>query len=247
MTARLEAARIVLTRPAAPDDELGGRLATEGAQVLRFPALLVEPLAAPLPPGEFDAAVFTSPASVRHGLARIASALPPLLAATGEGTARRLAAAGVRRVLVPESGAGLAALVGSGAAAQFAGRRVLLVCGRPVNRRSLDLLASHAAEAAAFPVYRRRPNREPEPLAGWLRSGGADAIMASSAAAVAALTDLPGIAWREVSWIVSSRRVAQAVERSGGRTAAVAASADDDDLVAAAIRWWQSARQGGSE
>lgn len=237
----------MLTRPAAPDDALAERLLEEGARVLSFPAQRIEPLAGAPPAGDFDIAIFTSPASVRHGLARLAASLPPLLAATGEGTARRLAAAGVRRVRVPESGAGLAALLAGGGAAQFAGRRVLLVCGRPVNRRSLGLLASHVAEAAAFPVYRRLPNREPEPLAGWLRSGGADAIMASSAAAVGALTNLPGIAWHEVSWIVSSGRVARAVERTGSRVVAVAASADDDDLVTAAIRWWESARQGGCE
>lgn len=247
MARRLEGAGLVLTRPAAPDDELAARLRAEGARALSFPAQQLEAVPGPPPAGEYDVALFTSPAAVRFGLARLAAALPPLLAATGEGTARRLAAAGVRRVLQPEAGAGVAALLAGVGGRLLAGRRVLVVCGRPVRRRSLVLLRACCAELQVFAAYRRRPVTEPEPLSGWLRSGKADAIMASSTAAVRALTALPGIEWGEITWIVSSERVAQAVQRSARVSAVTAASAQDADLIAAAIGWWPGARGAGSD
>lgn len=238
----LAGARLVLTRPAGGGDGLAARLAAAGAETLRFPALRLVPSAPRPPAGRFDLAVFVSPAAVRFGLPRLARALPAVVAAPGRGTAAALAAAGIAPVVTPDRGTGLAALLDGGALGRLAGRRLLLVCGRPVNRRSARLLRAQGAAVVPFAAYARRGAEAPEPLAGWLRAGRADAIMASSTAAVAALGALPGIDWQRVVWIVSSPRVAAAARAAGGRIGAVAEGAGDAEMAAAAEAWWRAGR-----
>lgn len=240
--APLAGARIVLTRPGGKRDDLARRLAAAGAATLHFPALHLVPVRASAPAGRFDLALFVSPAAVRHGLHRLSGGLPDLVAAPGPGTAAALAAAGVTGVVTPDRGTGIAALLDGGALGRLAGHRVLLVCGRPANRRSARLLRAQGATVIPFPVYARRGVEQAEPLAGWLRARGADAIMASSTAAVAALGALPGIDWRRVVWIVSSRRVAAAARRVGGRVGAVADGAGAAEMAAAAAAWWHAGR-----
>ncbi|MGH8427686.1 MAG: uroporphyrinogen-III synthase [Gammaproteobacteria bacterium] len=239
---KLEGARLVVTRPTAADDGLAPRLAAAGAEVLHFPAQVIEPLCDPAPSGDFDIAIFTSPAAVAHGFERIADLLPPRLAAVGRGTARRLEAAGAEHVLLPRAGAGLLALLREPELQELAGQRVLLVGGKPLNRRSVLTLTRGGAKVMPWLVYERRPVRRAEPLVEWIRSGEANAIIVSSVAAVVALAALPGVDLGAVAWICSSPRVAGAVERGGGRPSAVADSADDAELAAAATRWWQSER-----
>lgn len=238
----LAGARIVVTRPGGDKDGLARRIAAAGAEILRFPALRLIPVEPPAPAGRFDVAVFVSPAAVRFGLGRLRAPLPARIAAPGRGTAAALGAAGVANVLTPDRGTGIGALLDGGALDRIAGRRVLLVCGRPANRRSAKLLRAQGALVVPFTVYARRGVEQSEPLAGWLRTGRADAIMASSTAAVTALAALPEIDWRDVVWIASSRRVAAAVRRAGGRVGAVAESAGEADMIAAAKAWWQAGR-----
>lgn len=238
----LAGARIVLTRPAKSSDALARRLAAAGARTLHFPALRLLPVAPRVPAGHFDLAVFVSPAAVRYGLPRLSAGLPPLVAAPGRGTAATLAVAGVAGVVTPDRGTGIAALLDGGALGRLAGRRVLLVCGRPANRRSARVLRAQGAVVVPFTVYTRRGVEAPEPLAGWLRAGEADAIMVSSTAAAAALGALGGMDWGRVAWIVSSRRVAAAARAAGGQVGAVAEGAGDAEMAAAAAVWWHAGR-----
>lgn len=145
-------------------------------------------------------------------------------------------------MLAPVAGAGIHALLADPRAEVFSGKRLLVICGRPVNGRSLQAVARRCAKSEIYVVYRRRPVTDPEPLAGWLRSGEANAIMASSVAAVDALFALPGMAWGDIAWIASSKRVAHAVARAGSKQVFVSASAKDTDLLAAAVTWWRSLR-----
>jgi uroporphyrinogen-III synthase len=154
---------------------------------------------------------------------------------------------GVDRVITPRSGAGLAALLEEPALrTALAGARVLLVCGRPLNRGSLARLAALGARPEAFCAYERRGASEAAPLEEWIRQGAADAIMVSSIAAVDALAALARRArldWRGLDWIASSPRVAAAVRAREGRLGAVAESANARALVAAANEWWSSKQQ----
>jgi uroporphyrinogen-III synthase len=239
MNRKLEGARIVVTRPEDGQERLARLLAAEGARVLAFPALEIVPLAAAGPAGVFDAALFTSPAAARLGTPKLGT-LPSEVLAPGQGTQTALAEAGVKGVLAPQAGAGIAALLAGLSAKRLAGKRLLYVCGEPANRTSLLALEAAGAKITLFAVYARRAAGKPEPLAGWIRHGEADVIMASSVAAVEALLALPKTGVDRIGWIASSARVAGAIAQAGAKTAATGASAEAEDMLSAAIQWWQS-------
>ncbi|MGH8273546.1 MAG: uroporphyrinogen-III synthase [Gammaproteobacteria bacterium] len=236
----LEGVGIVVTRPDDAEDRLSRRLASEGARVLFFPALEIVPLDPPASDGPFDAALFTSPAAVHHGWPRLVGRFPERLLAPGSGTRAALLAAGASTVRIPARGAGMAALLQSLPADFLAGNHLLVVCGEPLNRKSLDVLAERGAEVTPWPVYARRPCENPHPLSDWIHAGEADVIMASSSAAVTALMKLPKSGVTGIGWIVSSPRVARAAAQAGAEVVATAQSAEARDLSVAAIHWWQS-------
>lgn len=240
----LRGARIVLTRPERDCAPLAKALRGAGARLLFFPALVLQASGDKPPAGPFDLAIFTSPAAVRFGLDRVRDRMPEAVAAPGEGTAERLRSLGVGPAITPPQGAGLAALLEAPALRSLVhGARVLLVCGRPLNRGSVARLRAAGARPEAFCAYERHGAAEPGPLAGWLRGGGADAIMVSSVSAVealAALAERKGLGWNGIEWIVSSPRVADAVAAHGGQVGAMAASAQARALAAAASEWWSS-------
>ncbi|MGH7056458.1 MAG: uroporphyrinogen-III synthase [Gammaproteobacteria bacterium] len=240
MTRRLDGAGIVVTRPTGAADRLAQLLAAAGARLLAFPAFRLVPIETSVPAGDFDAALFTSPAAVRFGWAHLAGARPKTLLAPGSGTRASLVAAGATEVQIPARGAGLAALLDSLSADWLTGKRLLVVCGEPPNRANLRELEALSAAVTPFPVYARRAAQDARPLSAWIRAGEVDAIMASSVAAVAVLDTLLGENSRKLDWIVSSERVAGEAERRGVKPFAVAASAEAGDMAAAAVHWWQS-------
>jgi len=247
MTPALRGARIILTRPEKDSAGIARALRHAGARILFFPALALQGNDEVPPRGPFDAVIFSSPAAVRFGWDRVHGVLPDQVAAPGQGTAGRLLAAGIERVITPRRGAGLDALLAEPTLrAALAGARVLLVCGRPLNRGSLARLAALGADAEAFCAYERRAVTQAAPLEAWLHQGAADAIMVSSVAAVDALAALARRArfgWGGIDWIASSPRVAAAVKAREGRLGAVADSANARALVDAANEWWSSKQQ----
>lgn len=246
MRRALEGAGIVVTRPGGVHDKLATLLAADGARVLPFPALRITPIEAVAPTGPFDAVLFTSPAAVCHGAARFDAALPSLRLAPGQGTREALANVGIENVFAPRQGAGLATLLAELPGTKLADKRLLVVCGEPVNRASIAALREHGAKPVVLAVYRREPVREVQPLDKWLASDAVDVIMASSTAVVKAMGTLANIDLRERSWIASSARVAGAIRANGGRIAAMAASAEAHNMRAAARAWWRQQKTGDS-
>ncbi|MGA7966256.1 MAG: uroporphyrinogen-III synthase [Gammaproteobacteria bacterium] len=242
----LAGARIILTRPAEDSGELENALREAGAQTLSFPVLKMQASNDTPPAGPFDIAIFTSPSAVRFGLEQVRTVLPAWIAAPGQGTADCLRSAGVSTVIAPRHGAGLSVLLDAPVLHDhLAGARVLLICGRPLNRRNFVRLESCGSRPTAFCVYQRQDVTEAGPLADWFRRGAADAIMVSSVAAVealAALGEREGFDWSGIEWIASSPRVAAAVKACNGLVGAVAASAHARALVAAASEWWSAGR-----
>ena len=244
MRPALEGAGIVVTRPGGARDRLATLLEADGARVLPFPALLITRRDEPAPAEPFDAVLFTSPAAVHHGAPRL-GALPPMRLAPGQSTREALTGAGIGGVFAPQQGAGLAALLAELTATRLAGKRLLVVCGEPVNQANIAALRERDAEPVVFVAYRRVPVREAQPLDEWLASGAVDVIMASSTAAVRAMSTLANIDLRDRSWIASSERVAEAIRSGGGRIATTAASAEALDMRAAARDWWRQQESGG--
>lgn len=245
MRRRLEGAGIVVTRPGGTRDRLAVLLAAEGARVLPFPALRLVPQDKPAPAEPMDAILFTSPAAVEFGLPRLKTPLPALRLAPGQGTRAALVEGGMDFVFAPSGGAGLAALLTELPACELAGKSLLVVCGSPVNEANLEVLEEHGARPLVFSAYRRDAVREPRPLKDWLESGAVDVIMASSTAAVKAMTGLADINLQRRDWIASSTRVAETIRAAGGRIATTAASAEADDMAAAAREWWHNKQHSG--
>jgi uroporphyrinogen-III synthase len=244
MRGALEGAGIVVTRPAGAHDKLARLLAADGARVLPFPALRITPLDEPVPAGPFDAVLFTSPTAVHHAPSRLEAKLPPLRLAPGEGTRKALASASIEAVLAPQQGAGLAALLAELPPTKLVRKRLLVVCGKPVNQASIEALRERGAEPVVLPTYRRESMREAHPLDEWLASDAVDVIMASSTAAVDAMNTLANIDLRERLWIASSARVAEAIHSGGGRVAALATSAEAHAMQAAVRGWWRQQKSG---
>lgn len=240
MPGRLEGATFALTRV---DAGLGVRLRREGARVVEFPVFVREPLGeVEPPPGPWDLAIFSSPAAVTHGLEKLHRSPTMRVAAPGPGTADCLRGKGVDPVLAPTMGSGLKSLLQLPQMADLADWRVLLVCGRPIVRRSVALLRARAAQGEVFPVYRRRVNPDLAQAGRDFEADAVDAIMVSSTGAVHALGLVFGVRFRIIPWLASSPRVARAVSRLGGRCVAVAAGAGGAAMARGAIEWWQKER-----
>ncbi len=240
MPGRLEGARFVLTRS---DVGLGDRLRREGARVIEFPVFIHEPLGAVTPPpGSWDLAIFSSPAAVIYGLERLHRAPTMRVAAPGPGTADCLRERGVDSVLAPSTGSGLKGLFQLPQMLDLADWRVLLVCGRPIVRRSVTLLRGRVAQGGVFPVYRRRVNPDLARAGRDFEPDAVDAIMVSSTGVVRVLGLVLGARFRAIPWLVSSVRVARAVSRLDGKCVAMAADAGGAAMARAAIEWWQKKR-----
>jgi uroporphyrinogen III methyltransferase/synthase len=103
---------VAVTRARPEASGLARRLRQLGASVLEAPAIRIEPLAGPpLDPSPYELICVMSPNGVAHLFDRLAACEPPLdarslagakVAAIGPGTARALAAHGIRADIVPE-------------------------------------------------------------------------------------------------------------------------------------------------
>ncbi|MGO9489481.1 MAG: uroporphyrinogen-III C-methyltransferase [Solirubrobacteraceae bacterium] len=103
---------VAVTRARAQASGLAARLAELGAHVIQAPAISVRTLSGPpLDPSPYDLICLTSPNGVERLFERLAASQPPRdarslagarIAAIGPGTARALAAHGIRADIVPE-------------------------------------------------------------------------------------------------------------------------------------------------
>lgn len=162
MTPPLDGIAVLVTRPAQQAEAWRSALTDAGARVFLQPGLEIHAAAADeaslqhlqvLAPD--CCAVFTSVPAVDAALA-LQPALQELDCwAVGRQTARRLIQAGCRRVLAPESAAGVDALL---ADERFPGhQRVLIACARGGRKRLARRLSGSGYEVASAYVYRRRP------------------------------------------------------------------------------------------
>lgn len=142
--------RLILLRPEPGLSASAARAEAMGLKVVRHALFAIEPIAATLPGGEFDALVLTSANAVAHGgdVLKAARHLP--VYAVGEATAEAARAVGLRVAAVGRGGAeGLDLPVG----------RLLHLTGE--RHRALP------GETVSVPVYRAVPAGDPLPdLAG---------------------------------------------------------------------------------
>jgi uroporphyrinogen-III synthase len=253
MNAPLAGLGVAVTRPAGSGDALAARLTTLGANVLLFPAIVLEP--APLSAEAadllealegFDWAVFISPGAVacftdlrrqREWPAGVRTA------AVGTATAASLRAAGAGEVVVPAAGDGAAALLATPDFAAGCGERVLIVRGEGGRVELAETLAARGAEVSEVALYRRVPPADGARLFDWLRAQPRPALLVTSVTALEHLESLAQSAEERTllhaaQLVVASRRVVKQAEILDYRHISLAADAGDAALTAALLRWW---------
>lgn len=251
--ADLSGKTLVVTRPAHQGEALCNRLRQQGAQVIHFPLLEIEP-AAPTAEqaatlarlGQFTLAVFISPNAVRFGLAAVAehggwpTDLP--VAAVGQSTARALHdALGRGPDLVPEGEANSEALLELPSLQRVAGQRIAIFRGIGGRELLANTLRDRGAEVTYIEVYQRRPPTiDRRLLLEPGRRGEIDAISVTSSESLRNLYDLEEASGR--NWllatplIVVGERTAALARELGFSRIAVATAADDDALIAAFLQ-----------
>jgi len=170
--------------------------------------------------------IFVSPSAVRAA-GELPRGLPA--AAVGAGTARELEKAGVRRIVVPASGADSEALLAARQLQRLRGKRVLIVRGAGGRALLGDTLAARGATLEYAECYRRRrPDIDPAPILSAWKDGRLDAVTASSAEVLDNLIALLGAELvARVPLFVPHARIADHARGRGVQEIVVAGSADD--------------------
>jgi uroporphyrinogen-III synthase len=230
----LRGVRVLVTRAAEDAPELEGMLRGRGAIPVRMPCIRFEDAeeagrVAELVRARPDWVVVSSPHAARRLVALCGSIDVPL-AAVGAATARELPG----QVLVPEAGAGAAALVAV-LRDRLAGKRVLVPRAEGGNPALIDGLRAAGAQVETLTLYRTVPATSAD--VSLLR--GIDAISFASGSAVRGFVSLAGAgAARGVAIACMGENCAEEVRRCGLQPDAVAAGGLNElcDALALAVR-----------
>jgi uroporphyrinogen-III synthase len=231
---------VVVTRPSPLGQRLAQMIAAAGGHALFFPAIEIEPLAARIPGGKFDIAIFISPTAVREGLKHL-PVLPPQVVALSRGTRRELERHGVPGAVAVEEGADSEALVALPDLQHVAGRRIAIVRGEGGRSLLGDTLRARGANVEYVECYRRvRPRTDPTPLIEAWHAGKVHAVTVSSAQGLANLFSmLQGDLLRNLPLFVPHARVAAEAQRLGAR-AALVAGPGDDEMMASLVAYFEA-------
>ena len=170
--------KIVVTRPREQAERLAAALEVLGAQVIEFPTIEIEPIAARFDVGSmagFDWAVFTSANAVRcFGMVLERAGVPfdlqgAKICALGPATQRSVEERGAQVDLVPDEYIAEGVLEGLEQTEDgIAGQRILLPHGELARDLLPDALRAHGADVAEPIVYRTLcpevPDEEKEAL-----------------------------------------------------------------------------------
>lgn len=177
--------RLLLTRPEPGAARTAQRLRERGHGVVSDPMLRIEPVAAPLPPGSFDAIAFTSANGVRAAPA----ALPDVpVFSVGGRTAEAARARGLSPVIACAGDA--RALADALRAALPPGARILNPAGVDRAADLPALVAPAGLEIVTWEIYRARPAGALSPdTRAALAQGRIDGALHFSARTAGALLD----------------------------------------------------------
>jgi len=233
---------VVVTRAREQASDLRARLETLGADVLELPTIAIEPIDFALPDlGAYDWLVLTSVNGVvaffERGLepagldARALSALR--VAAIGPGTARELAARGIRADLVPERFVAEALVDAFPEPEPGPGARVLLARAEQARDTLVEGLRARGYDLDVVAVYRTVTTQPDSHAVERVRRGDVDAITFTSSSTVTNLCDALGRVPDRQPLVVSIGPVTSATARARGlRVDAEASEHTIDGLVA---------------
>jgi uroporphyrinogen III methyltransferase/synthase len=242
----LHGRRVVVTRARAQASGLAATLRELGAEVVELPAIRIETLTGSEPVREAVAEIedyallcLTSPNGARLLFEALAAAgkdaralAAATVAAIGPGTARELAAHGIRADVVPERFVA-EALVEALAEVEVSGKRVLLARAAEARDVLPEALRGRGAEVDVVALYetvRERP--DDEALAA---AQGADYVTFTSSSTVRNLVEALGERFPSGARVVSIGPVTSETARELGLTVDVEAERHDVDGLLAAL------------
>jgi uroporphyrinogen-III synthase len=253
VSGELTGVTVVVTRPAHQAAPFAALLTAQGAHVVGFPSLAIEPLPLDAParerlaPDRYDWVIYTSANAVRAAQRALPAPVHGRVLAIGPATAATLAEVGVEVAAVATHAAseGLLALP---ALADIRGREVLIIRGRGGRELLHNELTRRGARVQVAELYRRVPAVATQAaLLALARALAADpaVVSAGSGESLAALRGLvpePLTAMlRQATLLLPGRRIA-AIARTHGFVGPVieAVSADDAGMLAALLAHFRS-------
>jgi uroporphyrinogen-III synthase len=255
MNRPLAGKRILVTRPAAQASGLAARIAARGGEATCFPLIDVVPPENWRAMDEaiarletFTLVIFVSPNAVSFGLERLLSRRPwperLAAAAIGPGTARKLADAGVAKIVVPSGRYDSEALLALAplSSERLAGREVLIVRGDGGRDLLAETLRARGAAVECAACYRRVPPQNGAAVVSLLRNNALDAVTLSSSEGLRKLLQLLDTGGRErlldMPVFVPHQRIADEAARQGLRRVVLAGPADGS-LVAGMCTYYR--------
>jgi uroporphyrinogen-III synthase len=242
---------VLVTRPAAQAGELCRLLEVQGACVLRFPTLAIEPLPDPAVAGniirrlaDYDIAIFISANAVEQALSLIGSDMPDglQLAVIGNASAQALRLFGLQPDLAPAHDFNSEALLALEALQRVQGRRIVIFRGQGGRGLLGETLQQRGAQVDYAEVYRRvRPANDPAGLISAWQRGAVQAVTITSNESLQNLCDMLGPqVWpwlRETPLVVVSGRTRELARELGfQQTIETAGEPGDQAIVEALIR-----------
>ncbi len=240
---------LLITRPQAEAEALAALLSLQDIDMVLQPAH--EFSQADISPAELEAIesaavtgpapllVFTSTRAVQFALPQLP--LPLLqncrIAAIGPATAAALQDAGLKKVLLPETGYRSEDLLQTLDAHGVPTRHAWIVAAAGGRQALLEGLRQRGVDARMLLVYRRQPAPVPEENQRVLQNSRKVLSVWTSADAMQQLSrGLSPAAWRQVcagEWLVVSQRLARSAESHGATVVRQAAGPGNTELAAA--------------
>lgn len=242
--------QVLVTRPALQAEALCAQILRLGGEVMRLPALSIQPTAVPLPAQPCDLLIFISTNAVAHGKAILDSQPQARLAAVGTATAQALIALGHRIDVMPEQAASSEALLAH-PLLQTPPARILIVRGSGGRELLRDTLTARGSCVEIAEVYVRRPAQpdavQLQTLRNHLQAQTLDVISVTSVEVLQALHAMLDPELRTLAQtcalLVGSPRIATLARQLGWcGEYIIAVSPEDAAMMTALTRWHTRAR-----
>lgn len=196
----------------------------------------------------YDMAIFISPTSAERGLKHVlAHGTWPenlIVAAIGQGTARKLAAYGLESILAPAGRADSEALLALTEMHHVSGKRIVIFRGEGGREVLANSLRQRGAEVEYAECYRRaKPESLHSPVLGSHQLDSLDGIIITSSEGLNNLVELAAGKWlmsiKTTPMFVPHERIAHAA-RQKGMTKVVITESGDAGMLQGMVKFFQS-------
>ena len=246
----LQGVNIVVTRPKENATNLIDLLKHQGAKVLAFPTVAIEPIVSNIATCEkiknlnqFDIVIFTSANAVRHINTQLKTYWPKMptntqFAAVGQATKMQLQQQGYSVKIIPPGQFSSEGLLETPALTECNHKKILIITGENTRSILATTLTKRGASVAMITTYRRIPiKQDPNKLLQQYEENKLDIFVTTSNDVLANLVAILGsnreTILKQVKFIVISQRNAAFAKTLGCQKVIVSEAASDDAIIKA--------------